>query len=195
MEAHNSSFEINVQYFEIYQESMNDLLSNRPEAKGLKMREQKNGSLIVLNATNISVTCPEDIFEALMIGQRTRAVASTNQNERSSRSHTIFVIDFIQKNTDGSQLTGRLNLVDLAGSERITKTGATGKVLEEAKVSSSRLFDLCSENKFEFDCVGALYKEFNWWQLSCTIPWQQANLFPKRISRRKLKNNFGMHGF
>jgi hypothetical protein len=54
---------------------------------------------------------------------------------------------------------------------------------------------LCSENKFEFDCVGALYKEFNWWELSCTIPWQQANLFPKRISRRKLKNNFGMHGF
>ena len=123
MEAHNSSFEINVQYFEIYQESMNDLLSNRPEAKGLKMREQKNGSLIVLNATNISVTCPEDIFEALMIGQRTRAVASTNQNERSSRSHTIFVIDFIQKNTDGSQLTGRLNLVDLAGSERQSQTG------------------------------------------------------------------------
>lgn len=28
---------------------------------------------------------------------------------------------------------GQLNLVDLAGSERIAKTGATGKVLEEAK--------------------------------------------------------------
>jgi hypothetical protein len=27
----------------------------------------------------------------------------------------------------------RLNLVDLAGSERISKTGATGKTLEEAK--------------------------------------------------------------
>lgn len=70
-----------------------------------------------------------------MIGQQSRAVASTNQNDRSSRSHTIFVIDFLQKNQDGSQSTGRLNLVDLAGSERITKTGASGKVLAEAKVS------------------------------------------------------------
>ena len=29
--------------------------------------------------------------------------------------------------------SAKLNLVDLAGSERISKTGATGKVLEEAK--------------------------------------------------------------
>lgn len=93
-----------------------------------------------MNATNIEVRCPEDIFKALMIGQRTRAVASTNQNDRSSRSHTIFVIDLVQKNTDGSQLAGRLNLVDLAGSERINKTGATGKVLEEAKVITIILF-------------------------------------------------------
>jgi kinesin family protein 5 len=29
--------------------------------------------------------------------------------------------------------TGKLFLVDLAGSEKISKTGATGQVLEEAK--------------------------------------------------------------
>ena len=62
-----------------------------------------------------------------------RKVASTNQNDRSSRSHTIFVIEFTARNKDGSQKQGRLNLVDLAGSERIAKTGATGAVLEEAK--------------------------------------------------------------
>jgi len=36
-------------------------------------------------------------------------------------------------NKDGSKKNAKLNLVDLAGSERISKTGATGKVLEEAK--------------------------------------------------------------
>jgi len=133
MVAHNAAFEISVNYYEIYNESFNDLLSNRAEGKNLKLREQKNGSIIVLNSTTLPVTQPEDIFDALMIGQRTRAVASTNQNDRSSRSHTIFVIDFLQKNVDGSQCAGRLNLVDLAGSERIAKTGAVGKVLEEAK--------------------------------------------------------------
>jgi kinesin family member 5 len=62
-----------------------------------------------------------------------RAVSGTNQNARSSRSHTIFVLDVEQKNSDGSTKTARLNLVDLAGSERIEKTGATGQTLKEAQ--------------------------------------------------------------
>lgn len=35
--------------------------------------------------------------------------------------------------TDNSVRSSKLILVDLAGSERISKTGATGKLLEEAK--------------------------------------------------------------
>lgn len=34
---------------------------------------------------------------------------------------------------DKSAKTGKLFLVDLAGSEKVSKTGAEGKVLEEAK--------------------------------------------------------------
>lgn len=58
---------------------------------------------------------------------------STGMNERSSRSHTILVLEYHQINKDGSKKNAKINLVDLAGSERIGKTGATGKVLEEAK--------------------------------------------------------------
>jgi len=54
-------------------------------------------------------------------------------NERSSRSHSILILEYIQVNKDGSRKHAKLNLVDLAGSERISKTGATGRVLEEAK--------------------------------------------------------------
>ena len=54
-------------------------------------------------------------------------------NDRSSRSHTILVLEYKQLNKDGSIKSAKLNLVDLAGSERITKTQATGKILEEAK--------------------------------------------------------------
>ena len=85
-----------------------------------------NGQMVVMGAEHKSVQTFDDIFLALMYGQRSRAVASTNQNDRSSRSHTIFVISYKQVNQDGSQKSGRLNLVDLAGSERIAKTGATG---------------------------------------------------------------------
>ena len=41
--------------------------------------------------------------------------------------------EYKQLNKDGSQKQAKLNLVDLAGSERVGKTGASGKVLEEAK--------------------------------------------------------------
>ncbi len=52
-------------------------------------------------------------------------------NERSSRSHLLFIITISQNNLeDLSAKTGRLYLVDLAGSEKVGKTGAEGKTLD-----------------------------------------------------------------
>ncbi|XP_062386743.1 kinesin-1 heavy chain isoform X6 [Sardina pilchardus] len=67
-------------------------------------------------------------------GKSNRHVAVTNMNEHSSRSHSIFLINVKQENTQTEQkLSGKLYLVDLAGSEKVGKTGAEGAVLEEAK--------------------------------------------------------------
>ena len=55
-------------------------------------------------------------------------------NEHSSRSHSVFQIQIEQENkSTQKKLTGKLYLVDLAGSEKVSKTGAEGAVLEEAK--------------------------------------------------------------
>lgn len=55
-------------------------------------------------------------------------------NEESSRSHAIFMVTVVQKNkTDLTAKMGKLFLVDLAGSEMVSKTGAGGQQLEEAK--------------------------------------------------------------
>ena len=55
-------------------------------------------------------------------------------NAESSRSHSVFLISIVQRNTEtGAQKTGNLYLVDLAGSEKVGKTGASGQTLEEAK--------------------------------------------------------------
>ena len=55
-------------------------------------------------------------------------------NAESSRSHSMFVITIVMNNNeDQSCKTGKLYLVDLAGSEKISKTGAEGQTLEEAK--------------------------------------------------------------
>ena len=59
---------------------------------------------------------------------------ATQMNDVSSRSHALFVLTITMDNKDdGSCKTGKLFLVDLAGSEKISKTGAAGQVLEEAK--------------------------------------------------------------
>ncbi|VDM73425.1 unnamed protein product [Strongylus vulgaris] len=55
-------------------------------------------------------------------------------NEHSSRSHSVFLITVKQEHqATKKQLAGKLYLVDLAGSEKVSKTGAQGTVLEEAK--------------------------------------------------------------
>ena len=62
----------------------------------------------------------------------------TNKNDRSSRSHTILVLQYKEISLEGSEKTAKLNLVDLAGSENVKETGATGIVLKEAgKINQS----------------------------------------------------------
>ena len=102
--SQGATIELSVQYLEIYNEQIMDLLSLTPKTdQNLKLREMPNGQMVVNGAETKVVASFDDIFMALMDGQRTRAVASTNQNSRSSRSHTIFVINYKQTNGDGSQ--------------------------------------------------------------------------------------------
>lgn len=61
------------------------------------------------------------------LGKANRASAPTLMNAESSRSHSIFSISLLQKDThSGRNKKARLFLVDLAGSEKVSKTGASG---------------------------------------------------------------------
>jgi len=63
-------------------------------------------------------------------GNDIRAVAATNMNENSSRSHSIFIMTVIQNNIEEKcAKSGKLYLVDLAGSEKISKTGYAYNIL------------------------------------------------------------------
>lgn len=67
-------------------------------------------------------------------GSQNRKVAFTGMNERSSRSHSLFIIHLYQKNLKkDSTKQSKLFFVDLAGSEKVSKTGVMGQQLEEAK--------------------------------------------------------------
>ena len=64
-------------------------------------------------------------------------------NEHSSRSHSIFILTINQNNKkEGFSKVGKLYLVDLAGSEKLSKTGATGLTVDEAKLINKSLTTL-----------------------------------------------------
>ncbi|XP_043303114.1 kinesin heavy chain isoform X3 [Cervus elaphus] len=128
----NLEFHIKVSYFEIYLDKIRDLLD--VSKTNLSVHEDKNRVPFVKGCTERFVSSPEEILDVIDEGKSNRHVAVTNMNEHSSRSHSIFLINIKQENMETEQkLSGKLYLVDLAGSEKVSKTGAEGAVLDEAK--------------------------------------------------------------
>eukprot|EP01104_Vermistella_antarctica_P016322 TRINITY_DN553_c1_g3_i1.p1 TRINITY_DN553_c1_g3~~TRINITY_DN553_c1_g3_i1.p1 ORF type:complete len:1136 (+),score=354.11 TRINITY_DN553_c1_g3_i1:295-3702(+) len=131
-------FLVKVSYLEIYMERIKDLLDS---SKGsLQVREDKSKGIWIEGATEVYVSEENEVFEVMKAGTANRAIAETNMNSESSRSHSIFVVTVQQRNAvDMSNKTGKLYLVDLAGSEKVLKTGAKGQTLEEAKMINKSL--------------------------------------------------------
>jgi hypothetical protein len=74
---------------------------------------------------------------------KNRRVAATKANERSSRSHSIFMLTL--KGTCAAtkeSSEGVLNLVDLAGSERLKQSGAEGSRMKETQAINKSLSSL-----------------------------------------------------
>ncbi|XP_050976120.1 kinesin family member 5Aa isoform X2 [Labeo rohita] len=137
----NLEFHIKVSYFEIYMEKIRDLLD--VTKTNLSVHEDKNRVPYVKGCTERFVSSPEEVMDVIDEGKSNRHVAVTNMNEHSSRSHSIFLINIKQEHVETEQkLCGKLYLVDLAGSEKVSKTGAAGAVLDEAKNINKSLSSL-----------------------------------------------------
>ena len=138
-------FTVKLSYVEIYNEKVRDLLVTPQRGGGplagsdnLKIREGTHGGVYIEGVTETYVNNIESVYELMEKGQNSRAIAATNMNETSSRSHSVFVLTLGQINTvSGSKKGSKLTLIDLAGSERIEKTGAVGQTLDEAKSIST----------------------------------------------------------
>jgi kinesin family protein C1 len=76
----------------------------------------------------------------MRVATKARAVAKTDMNARSSRSHSVFTLHVTGINaSQGVEIKGQLNLCDLAGSERLSKSGATGERLKETQAINKSL--------------------------------------------------------
>lgn len=130
---------IKVSFLELYNEELFDLLgSGETTTSKLKIFEDSTskGSVVVRGLEEVVVRDRQEVYTLMERGASRRQVAATLMNASSSRSHTIFTITVISRDTadTGENLmrTGKLNLVDLAGSENIGRSGAQDKRAREA---------------------------------------------------------------
>lgn len=167
---------ISVSFLEIYGEDIHDLLESadsRPNRRmePLQLRENRKHGVWVQGLTEVAVTNRQEAMEQMRRGSLQRITASTQMNERSSRSHAVYTVKIIQRlsQEDAKESSGRSNnqrggrskgdlgadsvdtdavivskltFVDLAGSERLKKTLAEGERMKEGIQINVGLFAL-----------------------------------------------------
>ncbi|KAK3685390.1 P-loop containing nucleoside triphosphate hydrolase protein [Podospora appendiculata] len=125
-------------FVEVYNEDLNDLLTPAKEAEGKKKLEIRHDDArkqtTVLNCKSVSLDSADTVEMMLRQAQNNRSVAATKANERSSRSHSVFILKLVGENSATQErCEGTLNLVDLAGSERLKHSGAEGDRMKETQ--------------------------------------------------------------
>lgn len=102
------TYRLDASFLEIYNEEIRDLLATEKGHKyEIKMTKDtaKDGSVCITNLRVETVTTPGEIGVLLRRARKNRAVAATNCNERSSRSHSVFQLRIAGDNslTSGQQ--------------------------------------------------------------------------------------------
>ena len=124
-------------FVEVYNETLNDLLG-KPDEFDKKKHEIRHDmqkcKTTITDITTVDLNTPSKVESILRRASANRSVAATGANERSSRSHSVFILKLMGENSvTGEKSEGTLNLVDLAGSERLSHSKATGERLKETQ--------------------------------------------------------------
>ena len=141
-------FLIRLTFVELYNDRFRDLLTSpsaRAAAPSIQLRERASGEVFLEGSSTLGkpVTSAAEAMLLYHRGIKHRAVASTDLNQTSSRSHAVFTLVLESRSTSGTVdlaspgggpncvLRGRLHMIDLAGSERLKKSNARGSTRAE----------------------------------------------------------------
>jgi kinesin family member C1 len=124
-------------FIEVYNEEIHDLLGSSKDfdkkKHEIKHDEQKKQTSVT-GLKTVTLDSPNTVESILKHAAANRSVAATKSNERSSRSHSVFILKLVGRNSiTGETSEGTLNLVDLAGSERLKQSGAEGDRMKETQ--------------------------------------------------------------
>uniref|UniRef100_A0A4W5K377 Kinesin-like protein n=1 Tax=Hucho hucho TaxID=62062 RepID=A0A4W5K377_9TELE len=169
-----SQFALWVSFYEIYNESVYDLLQASPTSKtkrrtALRVCEDSAGNSYVRDLNWINVHNSEEACKILRVGNKNRSAASTKMNHSSSRSHSIFTIKLLRIVGTEVQTMSELSLCDLAGSERCGKTKTFGERLKEAGNINNSLLILGK-------CIAALRSNQSDRMKNGYIPFRESKL-------------------
>ena len=133
---------VHASMLEIYNEELRDLLSpdnhngsSKSSSSSAATKDKLKvsnlqGFVTVAGLTSLELDTRDlrsgtrHLEQLLDKANKSRMTACTAMNERSSRSHALFMLDIAAKHSDGTTyLRGGLRLCDLAGSERLDRTG------------------------------------------------------------------------
>lgn len=140
LEERGWSYSMEGSFIEVYNEEIRDLLGE--EGKSEKAATKKHDihhdtvkcETTITNVTTLSLNSQDQVEGILEQAMSRRSVAATSANERSSRSHSVFILKLQGFNSiTGEKSKGTLNLVDLAGSERLNNSKVEGARLKETQ--------------------------------------------------------------
>eukprot|EP01063_Lacrimia_lanifica_P021140 TRINITY_DN2839_c0_g2_i1.p1 TRINITY_DN2839_c0_g2~~TRINITY_DN2839_c0_g2_i1.p1 ORF type:complete len:710 (+),score=190.22 TRINITY_DN2839_c0_g2_i1:46-2175(+) len=113
------SVSISARYLQIYHNKLFCLLSRAQ----VKQYVGNDGAVLLKNSVETPLTSYDDVLALLREGELNKRFAETKMNAKSSRSHTVLVVELVQEYR-GVEVRSCLNMIDLAGSERVKKSGA-----------------------------------------------------------------------
>ncbi|KAL2411120.1 Kinesin-like protein klpA [Exophiala dermatitidis] len=136
LESRGWKYTMEGSFIEVYNEELRDLLGKDGEAnKKHEIRhDMTTCETTITDVTTVCLDSQEQVEGILAQAMARRSVAATKANERSSRSHSVFILKLAGYNSiTGKKSKGTLNLVDLAGSERLSHSKVEGARLKETQ--------------------------------------------------------------
>lgn len=128
---------VSVSFVEIYGNDILDLLKRGKRCGQNKVSAQR---CVLDGNAEVTVECIDDVMKLLSEGEAQRRKASTAMNSRSSRAHSVFIVNLNQKCIDtGKNINSKLFLADLGGCEQTKKSkldAGKSKHIEALKESS-----------------------------------------------------------
>ena len=126
-------YSIKIQYVEVYNEILKDLLTDKNKAPP-ELRTDPNKGVVLQGAEDKIVLNEEEAFKYITLGNKRRTEKQTDRNKFSSRSHAVLQIyleiqdsisnlnnnkiSFNNLDINNDTSFGKFILVDLAGSEK-----------------------------------------------------------------------------